>query len=278
MACLSGPALICTATGTVLIVGTCGISKPQSRSAACPAHIWFRKLNPFALDRATPWNGSLRRMLSKPASSRSFRVPTHIASSGCVRMQGCPTAAQCAAAHAGFREQVRTGSVTNEEWRVHRVEPPQRSIVIFRVSPATSCNRTKRTVAAEPFAAKHCTCAHNALPVWPALATASAPAVSPEAVRVMQRVAACAGRPECIAEFPPARSLSRPRRRLTLLVVAATPPSDSHDECIGTFPRGFDWQAGGASGAAVRDPDARTIAIDHHRADGRSRASRDLDD
>ena len=176
MACLSGPALICTATGTVLIVGTCGISKPQSRSAACPAHIWFRKLNPFALDRATPWNGSLRRMLSKPASSRSFRVPTHIASSGCVRMQGCPTAAQCAAAHAGFREQVRTGSITNEEWRVHRVEPPQRSIVIFRVPPATSCNRTKRTVAAEPFAAKHCTCAHNALPVWPALATASAPA------------------------------------------------------------------------------------------------------
>jgi len=86
-------------------------------------------------------------------------------------------------------------------------------------------NRCSRALCSEALHVRTQCAARVACPCN-GLGTGLGRAVSPEAVRVMQRVAACTGRPECIAEFPPARSLSRPRRRHTLLVVAATPPSE----------------------------------------------------
>ena len=86
-------------------------------------------------------------------------------------------------------------------------------------------NRCSRALCSEELHVRTQCAARVACPCN-GLGTGLGRAVSPEAVRVMQRVAVCAGRSECIAEFPSARSLSHPRRRHTLLVVAATPPSE----------------------------------------------------
>ena len=101
MACLCGPALIYTATGTVLIVGTCGISKPQSRSAACPAHIWFRKLNPFARllarHRGTARSGGCYRN-RRAAAAFGYRLtspaPAACACRGVLRRHSAPLRTQ----------------------------------------------------------------------------------------------------------------------------------------------------------------------------------------